>query len=163
MGIDKIRLLNPANLKKENDVSRLFEQYRLYLASTESISSKRSQANNLFILINSALLSLVGFIFQAGIEKNGWILPLITIVGALTCLTSGILINSYKQLNSAKFMLVHEIEKQLPLNLYSYEWVLLGEGKDPKKYFPFSHVEMLLPWIFGIMYLIIFIIFLRLR
>jgi hypothetical protein len=49
--------------------------------------------------------------------------------------------------------MVHKIEKKLPLKLYKDEWVILGEGKDKKKYFPFSHIERLIPVLFFICYL----------
>jgi hypothetical protein len=40
-----------------------------------------------------------------------------------------------------EFAVIHKIEEQLPLRLYEYEWQILGYGKDPKKYRPFTHVE----------------------
>jgi hypothetical protein len=64
------------------------------------------------------------------------------------------LINSYKQLNTAKFALAHEIEEKLPLKLYRDEWKVLGEGRDRKKYYPFSHIEKLIPVLFGSCYFI---------
>ena len=69
------------------------------------------------------------------------------------------LIKSYKQLNTGKFAVIHEIEKHLPLALYKYEWQVLGEGKDKTKYYPFSHVELWIPRIFGILYLALGICF----
>ena len=62
------------------------------------------------------------------------------------------LIKSYKQLNTGKFELIHKIEEKLPLNLYAYEWIVLGEGKNKNKYFPFSHIEKRLPIILGGIY-----------
>jgi len=60
------------------------------------------------------------------------------------------LIRSYKQLNTAKFKVLHEIEEKLVMNLHKYEWEILEEGKNYKVYYPFSHIEMLIPWIFFI-------------
>ena len=65
--------------------------------------------------------------------------------GIIICVIFWCLIRSYKQLNTAKFALIHEIEKHLPLALYKYEWKILGEGKDVSKYYPFSHIELAVP------------------
>jgi hypothetical protein len=54
-----------------------------------------------------------------------------------------------------KVRVIHEIEKHLPLALYRYEWKVLGEGKDKRKYYPFSHIELLIPWVFGVIYVLL--------
>lgn len=134
--------------------NHLFEQYKLYIDSIEKTSDRRQQANNYFIAINTALISLVGLSFQIEIFKNSpWLKILLAILGIIICFIFYFLIKSYKQLNTGKFTVIHEIEKNLPLALYKYEWQILGKGKDKSKYYPFSHIELLIPWVFGILYL----------
>ncbi len=59
------------------------------------------------------------------------------------------------RLNSAKYKVVGEYERQLPSSPYwSAEWKALGEGKDPKKYKPLTDVENWVPIIFAFMYVI---------
>ncbi len=133
--------------------SHLFEQYKIFIESIEKTSDRRQQANNYFIAINTALISLIGLSFQINIlEDSPWLKVLLAILGIVICFIFYFLIRSYKQLNAGKFALIHEIEKHLPLALYAYEWKILGEGKDKVKYYPFSHIELLIPWIFGIIY-----------
>jgi len=55
-------------------------------------------------------------------------------------------------MNSGKFKVIRQIEQNLPLALYDYEWKILGEGKNKKVYYSFSHIELLIPWVFGIIY-----------
>lgn len=43
--------------------AHLFEQYKLYIESAEKISDRRQSANNYFIAINTALISLLGLSF----------------------------------------------------------------------------------------------------
>jgi len=62
-------------------------------------------------------------------------------------------------LNTGKFKVLHKIESKLPLAIYEYEWEVLEEGKNKKVYYPFSHIELLIPWLFGIIYVALFIIF----
>ncbi|OWK27002.1 MAG: hypothetical protein US76_00755 [Parcubacteria group bacterium GW2011_GWA2_38_13b] len=139
----------------------LFEQYKLYVESVEKTSNRRQHANNYFITINTALISLIGLSFQIKFFENlAGIKSVLALLGIIICVVFWFLIRSYKQLNTGKFAVIHEIEKNLPLALYKYEWEVLGEGKDDKKYYSFSHVELLIPWVFGIFYALLGLYFL---
>lgn len=139
----------------------LFEQYKLYVESVEKTSDRRQHANNYFITINTALISLIGLSFQIKFFENlAGIKSVLALLGIIICIVFWFLIRSYKQLNTGKFAVIHEIEKHLPLALYKYEWEVLGEGKDDKKYYPFSHVELLIPWVFGTLYAVLGLYFL---
>ena len=61
-------------------------------------------------------------------------------------------IRSYKQLNTGKFKVIHEIESKLPMRLFAFEWEILDKGKSFKTYWPLSHVEMKVPFIFIALY-----------
>src|SRR5208282_2200561 len=147
--------------KNENEYgdaykTHLFEQYKLFVESVEKTSDRRQQANNYFIAINTALISLIGLSFQIKILENvAWIKFILSVVGVIMCVIFWYLIRSYRQLNTGKFAVIHEIEKHLPLALYKYEWKVLGEGKDKRKYYPFSHIELLIPWVFGMIYVLL--------
>ena len=64
---------------------------------------------------------------------------------------------SYDGLNTGKYKVIHMIEKRLPLALYDTEWEMLGRGKKKDLYWPFSHIERRVPWIFIIIYALLFI------
>ncbi|MDD5626171.1 MAG: hypothetical protein PHG83_03330 [Patescibacteria group bacterium] len=133
-----------------------FEQYKLYIESMEKISDRRQYANNYFITINTALISLIGISSQINFfESIIWIKYFLALIGIIICITFGYLVKSYKQLNEGKFKVIHQIEEKLPLAIYKYEWEILGSGKDKNKYYPFSHIELIIPWIFGIIYTIL--------
>jgi hypothetical protein len=141
--------------------AHLFEQYKLYIDSIEKTSDRRQDANNYFIAINTALISLIGISFQVKIFDNApWLKSLLALLGIIICAIFWYLIRAYKQLNTGKFLVIHEIEKRLPLELYKYEWDTLKQGKDKKTYYPFSHIELWIPWIFGAIYTILGIYFL---
>ncbi len=140
----------------------LFEQYKLYVESIEKTSDRRQHANNYFITINTALISLIGLSFQIKIFENlAGIKLVLAFVGIVVCVVFWYLIRSYKQLNTGKFDVIHKIEEHLPLALYKYEWEVLGKGEDNKKYYPFSHIELTIPWVFGIIYALLGLYFLR--
>jgi len=141
-------------------LDHLFAQYQLYVENMEKISDRRQNANNYFITINTVLISFMGVLLQAKIfEAITWIKSLVALVGIIICVVFWFLLRSYKQLNAGKFKVIHEIEQRLPIALYDYEWKILGEGKDGKLYFPFSHIEMIIPWVFGIVYVILGVLF----
>ena len=138
----------------------LFEQYKLYVNSAEKISDRRQNANNYFITVNTALLTFLGLSFKVDALKDlTWSRSLLSGLGIIICAIFWFLLNSYKQLNSGKFVVIHKIEQKLPLALFDHEWKILGEGKDYKKYYPFSHIELFIPWVFGAIYLVLAIVF----
>lgn len=139
----------------------LFEQYKLYVESIEKTSDRRQHANSYFITINTALISLIGLSFQIKVFENlSFVKSILALVGIIVCIVFWYLIRSYKQLNTGKFDVVHKIEEHLPLALYKYEWEVLGKGEDNKKYYPFSHIELVIPWVFGIIYALLGLYFL---
>ncbi len=146
-----------------NDKRIYFEQYKLYIEGIEKISDRRDSANRHFITVNSSFFVLAGLIIQYTHKNQKLFLIVLCVLGLLTSTIFWFLINSYKQLNTGKFAVVHKIEQKLPLKLYKDEWKILGEGRDKKKYYPFSHIERLIPLIFGACYLstLLFICFCR--
>ena len=133
--------------------AHLLEQYKLFVESADRISQRRQQANSFFLTINTALLAVLGGILSRGGQSLGqwWFLP-VAAVGLVLCYAWYRLVLSYKGLNAGKFEVIHAIEEKLPLSLFDAEWRQVGEGRDPKKYKPFSEIETWIPWIFAALY-----------
>lgn len=131
-----------------------FEQYKLYIEGIEKISDRRESANKYFVTLNSGIIVAIGFLIQNFKNKPHLVLSLLMLsfLGIIISVIFWYLINSYKQLNSGKFRVLHEIEKKLPIALYAEEWNILEKGKNRKLYLPFSHIERMIPTIFGILY-----------
>jgi len=129
----------------------LLEQYKLYVNSAEKISDRRQKTNEFFLGLNTALLMAFGFVYGK-IENSDIVVIPMLVAGISICYFWYRIIRSYKGLNGAKFDIIHLIEKKLPLSLYDAEWEILGRGEDKNKYWPFSHVEIKIPWIFIIIY-----------
>jgi hypothetical protein len=128
---------------------KLFEQYKMYVELTDRISQRRATANSFFISANAALLTIASW-FK---EDFGNYIYLISVAGIAISLFWFFGIRSYKQLNAGKFKVIHEIEKHLPMNLFSHEWKSLGKGESRKEYWPLSHVELKIPFVFVVLYL----------
>ena len=136
-----------------------FEQYKMLVDNAEKVSDKRMIANNYFLTINTALISLTGLLLSINfLSVKQWFVCLVGGMGLLICIIWFLIIMSYKQLNSGKFKLIHKLEKKLPVKLFADEWKILGEGSSIKKYIPLSHIEAGVPIVFGILYLVIMLI-----
>lgn len=151
-----MKLLNPKNTDKE----QLFEQYKLYLSGASEISNRRQKANEYFLTTNTILVSLIVFVSQyKQINDPKLIILFIAVIGLINSVITYYIIRSYKQINSVKFQVLHELEASLPANLYAYEWKLLGEGKNRKKYWPFSRLELKIPLLFGVIFIVLALLY----
>lgn len=136
-----------------------FEQYKILVESIEKNSDRRQSANNYFIAINGAFITILGLTFQIGdahVRLGARIL--LGIAGIVASIIFWLLIRAYKQLATGKFKVLHKIEERLPIALYRYEWKILDGGKKWSTYFPFSHIEMKFPWFFAVGYLVLLIL-----
>jgi hypothetical protein len=141
---------------KNSDKQMYFEQYKLFVESAENVSGKRMSANNYFLTINTALISMAGLLFSSKLLISSFnAVQMISVLGLTICVIWFFIVLSYKQLNSGKFKVIHRIEKKLPIKLYADEWEVLGKGKDIKKYIPLSHVELAVPFVFFCLYLVL--------
>jgi len=59
------------------------------------------------------------------------------------------ILKSYRQLNTAKYKVVHELEAKLPAAPYDDEWEKTDRGKNPQLYVPLTVVESKVPLIFA--------------
>lgn len=134
---------------EESGQAAMLEQYKLYVEMADRISQRRMSANTFFISVNTLLFAATSFLDDA---TTLWKL-VIGVLGCILCFAWYFTLNSYRQLNSGKFKVIHEIEKLLPLNGYAYEWEVLGGGEKKSKYWPLSHVEKIVPVIFFFSYI----------
>ena len=145
-------------LKKKYDGNfsdHYFRQYLHFVDSTEKVIDRRQMTSNFFLTINTALIYLVGITFQADSSKENMLLKsFISLVGMIMCFTYWFIVRHYGKLNTAKFEIIHEMEKQLPVALYSYEWEKLCKGRK-RIYISFSQIEQIIPIIFGFIFFLL--------
>lgn len=151
MDVQKVKLIHQTKeAYGESWKSVLFEQYKMYVESADRISERRTACNNYLLTVNTALATIYGLTSNE-IDTAVWQV-IIPIAGILTCLVWWNLITTYRNLNSVKFKVIHELEGHLPAALYSYEWTLVDHRKG-KPYKPLSHIEGRVPWIFILIYI----------
>lgn len=131
----------------------VIEQYKLYVEMADRISQRRGFTNTFFLTFNTAIFSLIASFWERSPGGGEWwlIIPLLVILGQ--CSAWFYLVRSYRLLNSAKYKVIGDIEQRLPASPYwRAEWSALGEGKDPSRYWPLTHIEKWVPVLFGCMY-----------
>lgn len=135
----------------QNYKAHLLEQYKLYVEMADRISSRRQSANSFFLSVNTAIIALISYI-NLGYKNSSNFYWLVSLAGMALCFTWYRLVRSYKDLNTAKFKVIHEMEAKLPVAPYDLEWEKVGKGKDSKLYLPFTHIEICIPWVFFVIH-----------
>lgn len=137
----------------------MLEQYKLYVEMADRVSSRRAQTNRFYISLLSILLALLSIVASIGVfsEILNMILLAIATLGIILCALWYVNIRSYRQLNSGKFKVIHEMEKELPIAAYDREWEILGRGKQAGKYLQLTRVEQWVPFALAIPYLLLLV------
>ena len=123
------------------------DQYKLAVEMADRVSARRGVANSFFLTVNTALIALLG-----GTDLR-WYVPLAGIAFAVTWWA---LLRSYRDLNRAKFEVILEMEKRLPVQVYGDEWASLKDaapaGRRLAAYRELGQVERLVPGLFALIY-----------
>lgn len=131
------------------------DQYKLYVESANQISNRRLAANSFFLTINTALAALVGYMSSKDSFDMAIALLGVPIAGTILCYVWFCQIRSYRDLNAAKFKVIHLMEDYLPFRAFDAEWDALGRGEKPKLHKSFSDTEKIIPWVFFSLHLIL--------
>lgn len=131
--------------------SHLLEQYKLFVEMADRISARRQSANSFFLSVNTAIIALVGYT-SFGNQTDDSYYWLVSLAGMALCFMWYRLIRSYKDLNTAKFAVIHQMEAELPVSPYDSEWDKLERGNNSKVYLPFTHIELYIPWVFFVIH-----------
>src|SRR5215218_6321014 len=142
--------------KKSNE--QYLELYKLAVEMADRVSARRATANAFFLTVNTALLAFV----SSGSLNMLW---LVALAGIALSGTWWILLKSYRDLNTAKFGVILEMEKNLEARVFGDEWSRLKEKRPkeespqearPKRwwegYAELGKVERTIPFVFAALY-----------
>ena len=136
----------PEDAYGEHYSAHILEMWKTYLEMTDRISDRRERANVFFVTLHTGVFAVVGFLVEK--QMFPWIVTICLLAGIPFSYLWYRLVRSYRDLNSAKFKVVHAIETRLPLKLFDAEWEAVGRGKDRSRYLPFTHIELKVPLVF---------------
>ena len=139
----------------DNYQSHLLEQYKLYVEMADRVSQRRDQSNRFYVTIVSALVALLVVMARLGSADSLWAVALLIagLFGAALSVIWLLNIRSYRTLNTAKFAIINDIERQLPTAGYSDEWELLRPKEGRPQYFQLTRVEQLVPYLTLLLFL----------
>lgn len=137
-----------------NYQAHLLEEYKLYVEMADRVSQRRGLANAFFLSLHTGLFTLA--VGLAGFSSDRSEFEISGLIAALFGLPLAILwiriINSYRQLNAAKYTVVRELEKHLPAAPYDRESTLGEGGEDSNKYHQLTKEEVWVPGLFFVAY-----------
>lgn len=123
----------------------LLELYKTAVEMADRTSARRAGANSFFLTLSTALAAVVGIVSSARKPPPHGSVPTFGAFGLVLTATAGIvlaltwqaLLRYYRRLNAAKFDVINEIEKKLPVKPYTDEWNILkrtrpAEENEPK-------------------------------
>jgi hypothetical protein len=147
----------------ESQPPDLLNLYSLTVEMADRISARRGTANSFFLTLQTALAGFAGVVRPAASTGGGLVrvdsfgVVLIAIVGLVLSGTWWMLLRSYRDLNSAKFKVILEMEKRMAVQPFGDEWRYLKEDpvkrKFPARYAELNVVERVVPIAFAFVYL----------
>jgi hypothetical protein len=153
-----------ATADQPDAAAAILEQYKVYVEMADRVSARRGATNTFFLTLNTAAVSAIGLVWSGHFVASRWILAFLFAGLIVQCLAWFWLLRSYRQLNTAKYAVVGVLEERLPASPYwAAEWKALGEGRDPARYWPLSHLEQWIPSLFVVIYLFGFILGMTVR
>lgn len=128
----------------------LLSQWSTCVEMANAVSQRRDNMNNLFVTINIAILAANSFLWDIKTV-------ILSISGICICVIWLLFINNFKLLNKAKFNVIEQIEKKLPIQAFNEEW---KELKKYKKYRDGTTLEKIFSIAFILLYIVMIIIML---
>jgi len=144
------------------------ELYKLSVEMADRISARRTAANGFFFTVHSVLIAAIGLVYVdpeaptdesarlAGGTVDSFGLVFTSLLGLLLSATWWLLLKSYRDLNSAKFSVINEMEKSFPVQPFASEWAFLKDDPKPfrKRYAELGVIERVVPFLFGVLYIV---------
>jgi hypothetical protein len=135
------------------------EQYKTFAETVERASSRRQFANSFFLTANSLLLTGAGLIAREAIVDTYVLAAVIApaLAGILLCMVWRVLIRNYRDLNHAKFEVIHAFERRLPSRPFIAELHELKSSRPSKEYLGISATESGVALIFFALHTVVFV------
>ena len=136
-------------MTEEAKQNELLGIYKLHAELADRVSQRREAANQRYTSILVGLGAFLAALLRFGDgDLPVFATRLVSVLGIVLSLSWFVVIRSYRQLNTGKFKVLNDLEQGLSYQFYSREWKVLGEGRDPARYWKLSVVETFLPWTF---------------
>lgn len=135
---------------------QVLDLYKLGAELADRVSARRATANSFFLTVQTTLIAVVGLIAPDLTKQSAWTSAVVTAAGMLLSATWWLSLRSYRELNSAKFEVLHAVEATLPIRLFKDEWDVLqarpSSWRKPR-YSELGKIERRVPWVFALLWI----------
>jgi len=131
----------------ESFQEHLLQQYKLFVDTSLDVTSKRLESNKFHLTLNSVVFGFTSYLTTL---NEYLVIVLFCFVGILISAVWLKNIFAYRELNRAKFKVIHELENYLPACLFKCE-----EEHYLDKYHGLTSSEKFYPIIFMILYVVL--------
>ena len=132
-------------------------QYKMYVDIMDKTSTRRQNANNFFLALNSFLITIMGIFLNRSdyplFISLSWAV-VTAVFGIMLCIVWRDIIIEYKNLNTGRGVIILLLEERLPAKVFKAEWDYLHPDGTPR-YAKLSVTEMNVPIIFVILYILL--------
>jgi hypothetical protein len=144
-----------------------FEIFKLCLEFADRTTARRAGANTFFVSLHSIIASVVAYVAAVRLPKGNldhFSLVIIAAVGVTLSLTWWGILRYFRRLNRAKWEVINNIEKAMPIQPFTQEWQILhpeeASGKRLGWFRRNRHreatvVEQVVPLAFAIVYVLL--------
>lgn len=117
----------------DDDTGTILELYKTAVEMADRVSARRAGTNTFFLTVNTALAAVVGIVSSARKPPPNGALPTFDAFGLIVTAIAGMvlafvwwmLLRYYRRLNSAKWDVITKLEKRLPAQPFTDEWITL--------------------------------------
>jgi len=131
-------------MKKDDEI--LLRQYEKMVDTTIEVTNWRQNTNNFYVTVNTGILAIAAYLY-GNTTGTGQIISLIGI--AISALWHQN-ICYYRTLNAAKFRVIHEMERKLPIAAFTKEHAYFTEINPHSA----TKIERRIPYLFAAAYII---------
>lgn len=141
-----------------NQEELIFQQYKLYTEQKENFVDRSFKTNKFYLLLVLTLI-LTGFLtkdysFAFGLSSTF----IFSFVGAIICVLWWINVDSYNFLLKVKLSkVVEEIEKKLPIQPYTQEFIAIKDLRKNKRMFLFADMQKTLALLVFLLFFVLII------
>lgn len=125
--------------EKSDKDELILEQWSKAVEMADTSIDKRINSSNVYLTIEVALIAVISFV-------GHWWNYVVAAIGIIVSIVWYMSLKSYRVLSQIKYEVINEIEENLPVQPFKYEWELL---KANKGYRQVTCFEKCLPIIFG--------------
>jgi hypothetical protein len=140
--------------------TRDLDLYKLGAELADRVSARRAAANSYFLTVQTTLIAIVGLVSPRVTTDSTNVRLVVTAAGVMLSVCWWMTLRSYRELNSAKFDILHRIEERLPVRLFAEEWEILQSRPSSlfrPRYSELGRNERIVPWIFAVLWIGLFL------